>query len=96
MSGISKGKGFQGAVKKHGFHGKNATHGTKHQERTLGSVGSTGPQRVFKGKKMPGHMGAERVSVKNVKVVKIDKENNIIVLKGAIPGRRGTLLEIRG
>ena len=96
VSGVSKGKGFQGVVKRHGFHGKNASHGTKHQERTIGSVGSTGPQRVFKGKKMPGHMGAERVSIKNVKVIKVDKDSNIIVLKGAIPGRRGTLLEIRG
>ncbi|MCH7604772.1 50S ribosomal protein L3 [Patescibacteria group bacterium] len=96
VSGISKGKGFQGAVKRHGFHGRNATHGVKHEERTLGSVGSAFPQRVIKGRKMPGRMGSERITVKNLKIVKIDKENNLIVLKGAVPGKRGTLLEIRG
>jgi len=96
ISSVSKGKGFAGAVKRWGFHGKPATHGTKHEERTLGSVGSAFPQRVIKGKKMPGRMGAERVTVKNLKVVKIDPENNLLAVKGAIPGRRGTLLEIRG
>ncbi|MCK4453984.1 50S ribosomal protein L3 [Candidatus Parcubacteria bacterium] len=96
ISGISKGKGFQGAVKRWGFHGRNATHGVKHEQRTLGSVGSSYPERVIKGKKMPGRMGAERVTVKNLKIAKIDKENNLLAVKGAIPGRRGTLLEIRG
>jgi len=97
VSGISKGKGFQGAVKRWGFKGKaSATHGTKHEHRTLGSVGTSFPERVIKGRKMPGRMGAERVSVKNLKIVKIDKENNLIAVKGAVPGRRGTLLEIRG
>ncbi len=96
VSGISKGKGFQGGVKKHGFHGRNATHGTKHEERTLGSVGSRFPQRVVKGRKMPGRMGYDRVTVKNLKIARIDVENNIIAVKGAIPGHRGTLLEIRG
>ena len=95
VSGISKGKGFQGAVKRWGFHGRNATHGVKHEHRTLGSVGSTDAARVFPGKKMPGRMGAERVSVKNLTIAKIDVENNLIALKGAVPGRRGTLLEIR-
>ena len=96
VSGISKGKGFQGGVKRHGFHGRKATHGVKHEERTLGSVGSAYPERVIKGRKMPGHMGAERVTVKKLKIAKIDKENNILVITGAVPGRRGTLLEIRG
>ncbi len=96
ISGISKGKGFAGAVKRWGFHGQSATHGTKHEERTLGSVGSAFPQRVIKGRKMPGRMGAERVTVKNLKIAKIDLENNLLAVKGAIPGRRGTLLEIRG
>jgi len=95
ISGISKGKGFAGGVKKWGFHGKPATHGTKHEERTIGSIGSAFPQRVIKGKKMPGRMGTERITVKNLKVAKVDVENNIIMIKGAIPGRRGTLLEIR-
>ena len=96
VAGISKGKGFQGAVKRWGFAGRNATHGVKHEERTLGSIGTTGPQRVFKGKKMPGQMGFERKTVKNLKIVKIDKENNLLAVKGAVPGKKGTLLEIRG
>jgi len=94
VSGISKGKGFQGGVKRWGFHGRKATHGVKHEERTLGSVGCSYPQRVIKGKKMPGRMGADRVTVKNLKIVKIDKGNNLLVIKGAVPGRKGTLLEI--
>ena len=94
VSGISKGKGFQGAVKRWGFSGRNATHGVKHEHRTLGSVGTTGPQRVIKGKKMPGRMGSERVTVKNLKIVKIDKENNLLAVRGAVPGKKGTLLEI--
>ncbi|MCD6233373.1 50S ribosomal protein L3 [bacterium] len=94
VSGISKGKGFQGAVKRWGFSGRNATHGVKHEHRTLGSVGSSFPERVLKGKKMPGRMGYRRVTVKNLEIVKIDQESNIIALKGAVPGRRGMLLEI--
>ena len=94
VSGISKGKGFQGAVKRYGFHGKSASHGVKHEHRTLGSVGSTDAARVFKGKKMPGRMGYERITRKDLKVVKIDIENNLIAVKGAVPGRQGTLLEI--
>ena len=96
ISGISKGKGFQGGVKRHGFHGRKATHGVKHEQRTIGSVGSAYPQRVIKGRKMPGRMGYDRTTVKNLKIVKIDKENNLIAVKGAVPGRRGTLLEILG
>jgi len=95
ISGISKGKGFQGGVKRHGFHGADATHGTKHEERKIGSIGSAFPQRVIKGRKMPGRMGSDRVSVKGLKIIKIDLANNIMAVKGAIPGRRGTLLEIR-
>jgi len=96
ISGVSKGKGFAGVVKRWGFHGRPATHGTKHEERTPGSTGSSQPSRVVKGKKMAGHMGVERVTVKNLKIVKIDKENNLLAVRGAIPGRKGTLLEIRG
>lgn len=96
VSGMSKGKGFQGGVKRHGFHGKlSATHGNKHEHRTIGSTGSRFPQHVIKGRKMPGRMGYERVSVKNLKVMKVDKDNNLLVLKGAVPGHNGTLLEIR-
>jgi len=96
VSGISKGKGFQGAVKRWGFSGRGASHGVKHEARTLGSVGSSFPQRVAKGRKMPGRTGFRRVTVKNLEIVKIDKENNILAIKGAVPGGRGTLLEIRG
>lgn len=96
VSGVSKGKGFQGAVKRWGFKGRlSATHGTKHEHRTLGSVGSSFPERVIKGKKMPGRMGSERTTIKNLEIIKIDKDNNILVIKGAIPGRNGTLLEIK-
>ncbi len=94
ISGISKGKGFQGGVKRYNFRGHPQTHGTKHEVRTIGSVGATDPGRVFPGKRMPGHMGVEKISVRNLKIVKIDLENNLIAVKGAIPGRRGTLVEI--
>lgn len=94
VSGVSKGKGFAGAVKRWGFADKAKAHGAKDMRR-LGSVGSRYPQRVIKGKKMPGRMGNERTSVKNLEIIKIDKENNLIAVKGAIPGRRGTLVEIR-
>ncbi|MDP2967124.1 MAG: 50S ribosomal protein L3 [bacterium] len=96
VSGISKGKGFQGAVKRWGFSGRGASHGVKHEARTLGSIGSSFPERVIKGKKMPGRMGNERTTVKNLEIVKIDKENNLLAVKGAVPGVNGTLLEIRG
>jgi len=95
ITGISKGKGFAGAVKRWGFHGHNATRGTKHEERTIGSVGCRFPQHVRKGKRMSGHMGADQVTVRNLKIVKVDKDNNLLAINGAIPGRKGTLLEIR-
>ena len=94
--GTSKGKGFQGGVKRHGFAGRNATHGAKHESRTIGSIGQRFPQHVIKGRKMPGRMGFDRVTVKNLKVAKIDVENNMLALMGAIPGHKGTLLEIKG
>ncbi len=96
VAGISKGKGFQGAVKKWGFHGRKQTHGVKHEHRTIGSIGASFPERVFKGRKMAGRMGAERVTVKNLEIIKVDKENNLLAVRGAVPGRKGTLLEIRG
>ena len=95
VSGMSKGKGFQGGVKRHGFHGRRATHGVKHEHRTIGSTGSRFPQHVIKGRKMPGRMGYERTSVKGLKIMKVDKDSNLLVLKGAVPGRTGALLEIR-
>ncbi len=94
VSALSKGKGFQGGVKRWGFSGRNKTHGTKHESRTIGSVGSAFPQRVWKGKRMPGRMGGGRITVKNLEIVKIDKEKNQIALKGAVPGRKGILVEI--
>ncbi len=97
VSGVSKGKGFQGGVKRWGFSGKlSSTHGNKHEHRTLGSTGCSIPARVIKGRKMPGRTGSDRVCVKNLEVVKVDMKNSIIAIKGAVPGRRGTLLEIRG
>ncbi len=96
VSSLSKGKGFAGGVKRWGFKGASASHGSKHIERRIGSIGSMFPQRVIKGRKMPGRMGFERVTVKNLKIAKIDKENNILAIKGAVPGRRGTVVEIKG
>lgn len=95
VSAISKGKGFQGVVKRHGFAGGPGSHGMKHIERTSGSIGATGPQRVLKGVRMAGRMGADRITVKNLRVLQVDAENNQLVLSGAVPGHRGTLVEIR-
>ncbi len=93
-SGISKGKGFAGGVKKWGFAGRPRTRGTRHEHRTIGSVGGSIPPRVLKGKKMPGRMGGKRITTKNLKVIKVDVKNNVLMLKGAVPGRKGTLLEL--
>lgn len=95
ITGTSKGKGFQGVVKRHGFHGSPASHGHKDQERMPGSIGPTEPARVFKGKRMPGHMGDDRVTVKNLEIVKIDAEKHILYIKGAIPGARNSLVMIQ-
>jgi len=95
VAGVSKGKGFQGGVRRWGFHGKFQTHGIKHEVRTVGSIGDSGMERVWKGKKMPGRMGGMRTTVKNLQVVKVDKDNNLLALRGAVPGHPGTLLEIR-
>jgi large subunit ribosomal protein L3 len=94
VTGISKGKGFQGVVKRHHFHGKDKTHGNKDQLRMPGSIGSTGPQHVFKGMRMPGRMGNEQVTTKNLQVVDIDKENNILYIKGAVPGARNSMVMV--
>lgn len=95
VSGVTKGKGFQGVVKRHGFHGGSRTHGQKHSEREPGSIGSTGQQRVVLGTRMAGRMGGDRVTVKGLKVLAVDATNNLLLVSGAIPGRRGTLIEIR-
>jgi large subunit ribosomal protein L3 len=95
VSGITKGKGFQGVVKRHGFKGAPKTHGHKHDLRAPGSIGSGFPEHVIKGKRMAGRMGGERVTTKNIKVVYINKEKNIIGLKGAVPGIPGGIVEIK-
>lgn len=96
VSAISKSKGFQGVVKRHGFHGGPRSHGQKHSEREPGSIGAGGYQRVFKGRKMAGRTGGDRVTVKNLVVMSYDKDLKQIYIRGAIPGRRGTLVEIQG
>ncbi len=96
VSAISKSKGFQGVVKRHGFHGGPRSHGQKHSEREAGSIGAGGYQRVFKGRKMAGRTGGDRVTVKNLVVMSYDKDTNELYIRGAIPGRRGTLVEIQG
>lgn len=95
VSGTSKGKGFQGGVKRHGFKGRSHTHGASRDERAPGSIGmTTTPGRVFKGKRMAGRMGNDRVTIKNIKVIEV-KENGILI-KGLVAGAKGGLLEIRG
>ena len=90
VSGTSKGKGFSGAIKRHNQHRLKETHGTGPVHRQAGSMGAcSSPSRIYKGKGMAGHMGAEKVTVQNLEVVKIDVENNLIALKGAIPGPKG-------
>jgi large subunit ribosomal protein L3 len=96
VSGVSKGKGFQGVVKRHGFRGGPRSHGQKHSEREPGSIGSTGQQKVSKGRRMAGRMGGDRVTVKGLKVLAVDSTNNLLLVSGAIPGRRGTLIEVNG
>mgnify|MGYP001591663537 FL=1 len=94
ISSISKGKGFQGVVKRHGFHGGPRTHGQKHSEREAGSIGGGLRTHVPKGMRMAGRMGGDRITQKNLKVISIDKDNNIMLVKGAIAGKRGSLVEI--
>ncbi|MEK7178298.1 MAG: 50S ribosomal protein L3 [Patescibacteria group bacterium] len=92
---ISKGKGFQGVVKRHGFHGGPKSHGQKDKHRAPGSIGASWPQHVIKGMRMAGRMGGDKITVKNLEVIEVDKENNLIAIKGAIPGRKGTLVMIK-
>ncbi|HHT44424.1 MAG TPA: 50S ribosomal protein L3 [Fastidiosipila sp.] len=95
VSGVSKGKGYQGSIKRHGFSRGPMSHGSKYH-RGPGSRGSSAtPGRVMKGKKLPGQMGFERVTVQNLRVVQVDGERNILVIRGAVPGPKGGLLEIK-
>ena len=95
ITGVSKGKGYAGAIKRHGFHRGPMTHGSKYH-RGQGSMGSASdPSKVFKGKKMAGHMGHEQVTVQNLDVVKVDPELNMIVVRGAIPGPKGGIVYLK-
>lgn len=95
VAAISKGKGFQGVVKRYNFAGNKATHGQKHTARAPGSIGATGPARVFKGTRMAGRMGTDRITVKNLRVLQVNIEDNVLLVSGAVPGRKGTLVEVR-
>jgi large subunit ribosomal protein L3 len=96
VSAISKGKGFQGVVKRHGFAGGRRSHGQKHSEREPGSIGATGFKRVIKGMRMAGRMGSDLITVINLEVLQVNAAENVLVIGGAIPGRKGTLVEVRG
>ncbi len=98
ISAVSKGKGFQGVVKRHGFHGGPRSHGQKNKERSPGSIGGGGRPggRVAKNTRMAGRMGGNRVTVKNLRVLQVDPSSNLLLISGAVPGRPGTLVEIRG
>ncbi|MBU1032397.1 MAG: 50S ribosomal protein L3 [Patescibacteria group bacterium] len=93
VTGTSKGKGFQGVVKRHGFHGSPASHGHKDQLRMPGSIGCTGAQRVFPGRRMAGRMGGDQVTVKNLEVIEVN--DGVIAIKGALPGARNSIVELR-
>ncbi len=92
----SKGKGFQGVVKRHGFKGTKKTHGNKDQLRMPGSIGATGPAHVFKGTRMGGRMGGKQATSKNLEIIEIDLENNILYIKGSVPGARNSLVLVNG
>jgi len=94
ITGTTKGRGFAGGIKRHGFHRGPMGHGSKYHRRP-GSLAAKGPARVFKGRRLPGHYGNERVTVQNLEVVKVDPERNILVVRGAVPGNRGGLLIIK-
>lgn len=96
VTGVSKGKGFAGTIKRHNYNRQRATHGGKGDTRKVGSIGSMYPQRVFKGKTMAGHMGHEQVTVKNLTVAYVDATDGVIGLKGAVPGPRKGLVRIAG
>ncbi|HVM59127.1 MAG TPA: 50S ribosomal protein L3, partial [Candidatus Paceibacterota bacterium] len=99
VSALSKGRGFQGVVKRHGFHGGPRSHGQKHSERAPGSIGGSGGRaggRVAKGIRMAGRMGGDRVMVANLTVLALDAATGEMIVSGAVPGHRGTLLEVVG
>lgn len=96
VTGISKGKGYAGSIKRHGNHRLKETHGTGPVHRHAGSMGAcSSPSRVFKGKKLPGHMGNVKVTVQNLDVIKVDLDRNLILVKGAVPGPKGGIVTIK-
>lgn len=96
VTGVSKGKGFAGAMKRHNFRGKSASHGTERKHRSTGSVGAgTTPGRVFKGMRGPGRMGGEKTTIMSLQVVEVDVERNLLLIKGAIPGNNGSIVLVR-
>jgi len=94
ITGTSKGKGFAGTIKRHGFQRGPMSHGSKSHRRP-GSSGALGPAHTLKGKKSPGHMGVDRVTIQNLEIIKVDPEHNLLVIKGAVPGVKGSLLMIK-
>ena len=94
ISGLTKGRGFQGVVKRYSFKGGPKTHGQKNRHRAPGSIGATTPQQVIKGRRMAGRMGGERKTIKNLIIVRIDKDNQLIALRGNVPGNKGSIIEI--
>lgn len=92
---ISKGKGFQGAIKRHGFHRGPMTHGSKFHRHQGSSGSASDPSKVFKGKKMPGHMGSKKITIQNLEIVRVDAENNLLLVKGAVPGPKKSLVTIK-
>lgn len=94
VTGVAKAKGFQGAMKRHGFKGGKASHGQKHSNRRVGSIGSTYPERVIKGKRMAGRMGGGQITQVGLEIVRVDAEKNLLLIKGCVPGNNGTLLKI--
>jgi len=96
VSATSKGKGYQSVIKRHGFKGQPRSHGQKHSENAPGSIGGGLRNKVPKNMRMAGRMGGDRITIKNLKVLAVDKDNNQLIISGAVPGRRGTLVEVRG
>jgi len=95
VTGVTKGRGFQGVVKRYSFAGGPKTHGQKNRYRAPGSIGATAPQRVIPGKKMGGHMGMQQYTIKNLKVVSINKEGGLVLVRGSVPGTIGRKLTIQ-
>lgn len=94
VTGIAKAKGYQGAMKRHGFAGGKASHGQKHSNRRVGAIGATYPERVIKGKRMAGRMGGGQITQVGLEIVRVDAEKNLLLIKGCVPGNNGTLLKI--